>query len=131
MESVEKNEVVAEPEQEELKGKKFTALLSYLSWFVVIPLIYANESKFIHYHANQGLVLAIAETIGLIVTAVTSKILWSVSKATSLLVETTMFLSFVGVFAMLSLIGILNVLLGKKRPIPTFGSIKILKDQNP
>lgn len=129
MELNEKKDLTAEPAKEELKGKKFTAALSYLSWFVVIPMIYANESKFIHYHANQGLVLAIAETICLVATIITSKILWAFSKSTSLLVETTMFLSFFGVFLMLSLIGILNVMLGKKRPIPTFGSIKILKDE--
>ena len=50
------------PEKEDLKGKKFTACFSYLFWFTVIPMIYSSESKFIKYHANQGLVLAIAET---------------------------------------------------------------------
>ena len=129
MEPVEKNELTAEPEKEELKGKKFTAALSYLSWFVVVPMIYANESKFIHYHANQGLVLAIAETICIIATVITSKILWSFSAATSLLVETTMYMSILGVFGMLSLLGILNVMLGKTKPLPTFGKIKILKDE--
>lgn len=129
MESVEKNELTAEPEKEELKGKKFTAAMSYLSWFVVVPMIYANESKFIHYHANQGLVLAIAETICIIATVITSKILWSFSAATSLLVETTMYMSILGVFGMLSLLGILNVMLGKTKPLPTFGKIKILKDE--
>ena len=113
----------------ELKGKKFPAAMAYMSWFVVIPMIYANESKFIHYHANQGLVLAIAETICLVATIITSKLLWAFSKSTSLLVETTMYMSFTGVFLMLSLIGVLNVMLGKKKPIPTFGKIKILKDE--
>ena len=129
MESVEKNELTAEPEKEELKGKKFTAAMSYLSWFVVVPMIYANESKFIHYHANQGLVLAIAETICIIATVITSKILWSFSAATSLLVETTMYMSILGVFGMLSLLGIQNVMLGKTKPLPTFGKIKILTDE--
>ena len=129
MEPIEKNELTAEPAKEELKGKKFTAAMAYMSWFVVVPMIYANESKFIHYHANQGLVLAIAETICLVATIITSKILWTFSKSTSLLVETTMYMSFFGVFLMLSLIGMLNVMLGKKKPIPTFGKIKILKDE--
>ena len=115
------------PEQEDLKGKKFTACLAYLFWFTVIPMIYATESKFIKYHANQGLVLAVVETIYLVIMVVVSKILWSASRATSLLVETTMLMVFVGVFGMLSLIGIFNVIRGKEKPIPTFGHIKLLK----
>lgn len=115
------------PEQEDLKGKKFTACFAYLFWFTVIPMIYATESKFIKYHANQGLVLAVVETIYLVIMVVVSKILWSASRATSLLVETTMLMVFVGVFGMLSLIGIFNVIRGKEKPIPTFGHIKLLK----
>ena len=115
------------PEKEDLKGKKFTACFAYLFWFTVIPMIYSSESKFIKYHANQGLVLAIAETIFLVVTVLAGKILWSFSRSTSLLVETTMFLVFVGVFGMLSLIGIFNVIRGKEKPVPTFGHIKLLK----
>ena len=114
-------------EQEDLKGKKFTACLSYLFWFTVIPMIYSTESKFIKYHANQGLVLAIAETVFLILTAAVSKLLWAYSRSTSLLVETTMLMVFVGVFGVLSLIGIVNVIRGKEKPIPTFGHIKLWK----
>ena len=116
------------PEQEDLKGKKFTAFLAYLSWFAVIPMIYSTESKFIKYHANQGFVLATVETIYIIIMVIVSKlILWPLSRATSLLVETTMFMVFVGVFGMLSLIGMFNVIRGKEKPIPTFGHIKLLK----
>lgn len=115
------------PEAEDLKGKKFTACLSYLFWFAVIPMIYSTESKFIKYHANQGFVLATVETIFLVITVIVSKILWSVSRATSLLVETTMLMVFVGVFGVLSLIGIFNVIRGKEKPIPTFGHIQLLK----
>jgi uncharacterized membrane protein len=116
------------PEQEELKGKKFTACLAYLFWLAVIPMIYSTESKFIKYHANQGFVLATVETIYIIAMVIVSKlILWPLSRATSLLVETTMFMAFVGVFGMLSLIGIFNVIRGKEKPIPTFGHIKLLK----
>lgn len=115
------------PEQEDLKGKKFTACLSYLFWLTVIPMIYSTESKFVKYHANQGFVLAIAETAYLIITVIVSKLLWSASRSTSLLVETTMLMVFIGVFGILSLIGIFNVIRGKEKPIPTFGHIKLLK----
>ena len=122
-----KPEVPEIPEKEDLKGKKITAGLSYLFWFTLIPMMYASESKFVKYHANQGFVLAIAETIFLILTVIVSKIVWAVSRPTSLLVETIMLAIFVGVFGMLSLIGILNVVRGKEKPIPTFGNIQLLK----
>lgn len=115
------------PEKEDLKGKKITACFSYLFWFAVIPMIYSTESKFIKYHANQGFVLAIAETTYLIITVIISKILWAFSKSTSLLVETTMLMVFIGVFGVLSLIGIFHVIRGKEKPVPTFGHIKLLK----
>ena len=115
------------PEKEELKGEKITACLAYLCWFTVIPMIYSTESKFIKFHANQGFVLAIAETIYLIVMVIVSKIIWQFSIANSLLVETMMLAAFVGSFGVLSLIGIFNVIRGKEKPIPTFGHIKLMK----
>ena len=115
------------PEKEDLKGKKITACFSYLFWFTVIPMVYSSESKFIKYHANQGLVLAIAETIFLIITVIVSKILWIWSRSTSLLVETMLIMIFIGVFGILSVIGIIHVILGKEKPIPTFGHIKLWK----
>lgn len=127
MEPYEKNEMTTEPEQEELKGKKFTAALAYLSWLVVIPIIYSSESKFIRYHANQGLTIAIAETIGVLATMIVAKVVWSVSVPASLLVEFMMYAVILGVFGALILIGLLNVVLGKKRPLPTFGKVNLLK----
>ena len=115
------------PEEEKIKGEKFTACLSYLFWLTVIPMIYASESKLVKYHANQGLVLAIAESIFLAVTVIVSKILWSYSMSMSLLVETIMIMVFIGTFGVISLIGIINVIRGKEKPVPTFGRIRILK----
>ena len=128
MEPIEKNEFAAESEQEELRGKKITAALSYLSWLVVIPIIYSSESKFVRYHANQGLTIAIAETIGVLATMIVAKVLWSVSIRASLLVEYMMYAIIVGVFGALILLGLLNVILGRKKPLPTFGKFKLLKD---
>ena len=127
MEPYEMNEIKPETEQEDLKGKKFTAALAYLSWLVVIPVIYSSESKFVRYHANQGLTIAIAETIGILATVIVSKVVWSVSVSMSLLVEFMMYAILIGVFGILALLGILNVILGKKRPLPTFGKVNLLK----
>ena len=114
-------------EQEDLKGKKFTACLSYLFWFTVIPMIYSTESQFVKYHANQGFVLAVIETGYLIVMVVVSAILKAISLRMGMLVEFMMLMVLVGVFGMLSFIGIFNVIRGKEKPIPTFGHIRFLK----
>lgn len=127
MEPYEMYEVKTDPEQEELRGKKLTAAMAYLSWLVVIPIVYSSESKFIRYHANQGLTIAIAETIGILATVVVSKVLWSVSVKLSLLVEFMMYAALAGVFGALMLIGLMNVFMGKKRKLPTFGKVNLLK----
>lgn len=127
MEPYEKNELTTESEQEDLKGKKFTAALAYFSWLVVIPIMYSSESKFVRYHANQGLTIAIAETIAVLAATIVAKVMWSVSIKISLLVEFVMYAVIVGVFGALILLGLLNVILGKKRPLPTFGKVNLLK----
>jgi len=43
------------------------AILAYLTWLVLIPLFAAKESKFARFHCNQGIVLAVAEIIAVIV----------------------------------------------------------------
>ena len=122
-----KEETKPEPEEESLKGKKLTAAFAYLSWLVVIPVIYSSESKFIRYHANQGLVLAIAETAFIALTILVAKISWNFSIHTSLLLESMMYACFIGVFGVCILIGLMNVVLGRTKPLPTFGKYQILK----
>jgi len=90
------------------EGKDLTAVLSYLGILFLVPLVARKDNTFAQFHAKQGLVLFIAEVA-------------------------TMFISwipflgwFVGTIAWLawvtlSIIGIVNVLGGKRVPLPIIG----------
>ena len=90
------------------------ALLAYLGFLFLIPLLAAPNSRFARYHANQGLVLFILE-------AITSAI---------------SFIPFVGwipggilgIFGLvLTIIGIVNAANGQAKQLPLIGGITILK----
>lgn len=50
----------------DIQNNKVMAILAYLSWLVLVPLFGAKDSKFAHFHCNQGIVLAIAEIIAVL-----------------------------------------------------------------
>ncbi len=107
------NEEVTEDVQgEEEKSSKekpsLMAVLSYLGILVLIPLLAAKEDEFAQYHAKQGLVLLIAGVIGMFVGAVPI-IGWILAPFISL------------AWLIFSIIGIVNVLGGKKKELPIIG----------
>ena len=105
---------------------KAMAILAYFGPLVLIPIFAAKESPFARYHANQGLVLAIAcfafSIVYGILSAILAVISWRLAFIGSLL------LSLVGlVFTVLAIIGIVNAAQGRKRELPIIGGIRILK----
>ena len=100
---------VKKESQEVLDGKAY-ALLSYLWILCLIPLLLKKENKFALFHAKQGLVLFIAEiAVGLI--GVIPVLGWMI----------LFFGTFL--FGILSLIGIVQVLMGNYWKIPVVGDI--------
>lgn len=132
MENTEHKEAVAEvtvdPVKDDIVKNKGMALLSYFSWLVLIPVFAGKKSKFARYHANQGLVLAIVETVYWLGSKIALDILEETNRPMWVLTETILFLC-ASVFVILALIGIVNVLRGKMNRIPTFGRIRILKEK--
>ncbi|MCQ2449806.1 MAG: DUF4870 domain-containing protein [Clostridia bacterium] len=114
-------DTTAEFDAQDIETNKVYAILAYLSWLVIIPLLVAKDSKFARYHANQGLVLAIAEIAFGIVLGVLGRI---------------PFLGIIfglvgGVFELacliLTVIGILNAANGKAKELPIVGKFRLLK----
>lgn len=88
--------------------KDLTAILSYLGILFLIPLLVAKDNDFDQFHAKQGLVLFIAEIITAMFAAV--PILgWFGAP-----------LLYIFWF-ILVIIGIINVLEGKKKELPLIG----------
>ena len=105
----------------DIRNNKAMAILAYLSWLVLIPLFAARESKFARFHCNQGIVLAVAEIIAVIVLSILDGlplIGWIFSIAGSLL----------GLVCLLfAVLGIINATNGKAKELPIIGKFKILK----
>jgi len=101
-----KTQETQEPKKE--GGDNIIAVLSYIGILFLIPLLAAKENKFAQYHAKQGLVLFIAEIA-------TMFIAWIpfIGWAIGLIAWFT--------WITLSIIGIVNVLGGKEKPLPLIG----------
>ncbi len=109
----------------DVEKNKAMGVLAYLSWLVLIPIFAAKDSKFARFHANQGLVLLIAEAIFGVARWVLSEILLAISWS---LYFVTVIISLLGlVFLALSIIGIVNAATGKAKELPVIGQIRILK----
>ena len=114
-------DTTAEYDPADIEQNKVMAILAYLSWLVLIPIFAAKESKFARFHANQGLVLAIAEIICWVVLGILSGIPfigWIFG-----LVETLFSL----VCLVFAVIGIVNAANGKAKELPIVGKYRILK----
>ena len=114
-------DTTAEYDQNDIQQNKVMGILAYISWLVLIPIFAAKESKFARFHANQGLVLAIAEIICWIVLGILGNI---------------PFIGWIfgiidGLFSLVCLIfaviGIVNAANGKAKELPIVGKFKILK----
>ena len=115
-------DTTAEYDQNDIQKNKGMAVLAYLSWLVLIPIFAAKDSKFARFHANQGLVLAIAEIVCGVVFSILS----------ALPFVGWIFGIVEGLFATLAtagltVIGILNAANGKAKELPIVGKFKILK----
>ena len=112
----------AEFEPADIEKNKGMSILAYISWLVLIPLFCAKDSKFARFHVNQGLVLAIVETVGSIVffrvLAKLPLIGWLFGIVGGLF-DLAVFILFI--------IGIVNVMNGKAKELPIIGRISLIK----
>ncbi len=107
---------------------RMMAILAYIGFLVFIPIFAAKNSKFARYHSNQGLVLFIIELIyGIVVAIINSVMLFSFWQWGAWAVLSVVFGLVWILFAVLSILGILNAYRGVEKPLPLIGGIKILK----
>ena len=106
---------------DDIEKNKIMAILAYLSWLVLVPIIAAKNSPFARFHANQGLVLAISEFVALFVIGIFKKlpvIGWIFSLAGSL-VSLACFV--------LMILGIINAANGRAKELPIVGKFRVLQ----
>lgn len=119
----------------DVQENKGMAILAYLLFFVPLLAGTHKKSAFVKYHTNQGTVLflaAIAVSIALsILSAIISAILTATMSWNALLAFASIFGIIWTVYGIavtvLAVIGILNVVNGRMKPLPLIGKFNIIK----
>lgn len=102
-----------EMDPDDVKNNKVMAVLSYIGILVLIPIFAAKNSKFVKFHANQGLVLFL---LAIVFTAL-GKL-----KVIGWLFDICSIAVFI-----LAVVGIIYACQGKAKELPVVGNWKILK----
>ena len=121
--------------QSDAEQNKAMGILAYLGFLCLVPIFAAKDSKFARFHANQGLVLLIAEVVYGIVVAIISNILWGIVwgsfSGLGMYGVVSAVVTILGIlwiaFGVLAVLGIINAAGGKEKPLPIIGKITILK----
>lgn len=113
-------DTTAEFDAKDIEDNKVMALLSYIGPLFLVPMLAAPRSKFARYHANQGLVLFLAELIlGVaiwVLKFIPISLVWQIVGAVS------------GLVSLIYLIlGIYNAVGGRAKELPLIGHIRLYK----
>jgi len=109
-------------EAADIEQNKVFGVISYLGLLFLVPLIAAKQSKFAMYHCNQGAVLFVVAVCSWIAMFVLSMILHFIPILGFMLSMLLHFALFIGLAALM-IIGILNAVNGKMKPLPLIGSL--------
>ena len=111
---------------DDIEKNKVIAALAYLGILFFLPLVAAPESKYGRYHANQGVLLLITAVAGGIVLAILSPILTAILTAISwrlFFIRTLLYSVFYIGITVLAILGIVNAVGGKAKPLPVIGKL--------
>lgn len=131
-------DITGEINPQDIADNKIMAVLSYFGPLVFIPMFAAPQSKFARYHANQGLVLMIAEIAYGIIQAILTALLIAVfpwnwdygllgGRGIIFDILTTVLGLVWLALSIVALLGLINAATGKAKELPIIGKIKILK----
>lgn len=109
----------------DVQKNKVNAVLAYLGILVLVPVFSAKDSKFARFHANQGLVLLIAEVAYGTIYRILNGILQMISSNLRI-VSVPLSLVYL-VFLIFSILGIVYAAKGQAKKLPVVGDFKILK----
>lgn len=104
---------------------KVMGILAYLGFLCLVPIFAAKNSPYARFHANQGLVLFIAEIAYGIVYGILA-VVFAFIPVIGLIVIALLGLASI-VFVVFLVIGIMNACSGEPKKLPIIGGITILK----
>lgn len=115
----------AEYDSKDIEDNKVMSFLAYLGILFLVPLLGAPNSKFARFHANQGLVLLLAEVAYGVAYGILSMILGLIPFLGGILIFVLGLLWIV--FGVMAILGIINAVNGKAKELPVIGKFRILK----
>ena len=118
-------DTTADFDKADIEQNKAMGILAYLGPLVFIPMFAAKESKFAHFHANQGLTLFIACVAWSIVYGILNWIILAISWRLYFISSIIGLFSLV--FLVLAVLGIVNAANGRAKELPVIGKFKFLK----
>lgn len=110
----------------DVQQNKVLSIFAYIGILFLIPLLAAPNSQFSRFHANQGLVLFLADIASGIVIGVLTAILIWIPIVGSIVVGLISAVVSIGLL-ILMVFGIINAATGKAKELPLIGKIKIIK----
>lgn len=111
--------------QQQIADGKVMGILAYIGFLVLVPILGEKNNPFVRYHANQGLVLFLAELLYAILYKVLVR-LFLVTVFPLGLVLNMVFPVVSLVFVAYMVIGIVNVCNGKAKELPIIGGIHLI-----
>lgn len=99
-------------------GNKLLAAISYIWILCIVTILCAKDDAFARYHANQGLVLLIANIAAVVVGFVLG-LIPIIGAIIGWIINIALFV--------LMIIGIINAVKGEMKPLPFIGGIQIIK----
>ncbi|MGN0640842.1 MAG: hypothetical protein ACI4JT_07810 [Oscillospiraceae bacterium] len=104
---------------------KVYGILSYIGILVLVPLL-AGKTQFAKFHANQGLVLFIADIVLGVCISITTLVLSPLGVVGSILGGIVSGVLGLCILIM-AILGIVNAVNGEMKPLPIIGGIKLIK----
>ena len=104
---------------------KVYGILSYIGILVLVPLL-AGKTQFAKFHANQGLVLFIADIIFAVIINISVFVLSLIPFVGAAIGGIISGVFGLGIF-ILMIMGIVNAVNGEMKPLPIIGGIKLIK----
>lgn len=105
----------------EQKNSQFMSVLAYLGILALIPYFAKPQDEFTAFHTRQGMRLLVAEAITWAASFAAASFYYAIPGLFGLLLALVQFV-WLG-WLILSILGIVNVVQGKKAPLPILGSL--------
>ena len=118
-------DLTEEFEKEDIEKNSAYAVLGYFGILVLIPIIFAPNSKYARFHANQAVILFIMNTVYLLVAAGVIALLALAGKAAAIIAGLIFALFSLVIFVMWAK-GLSNAASGRAKKLPLIGEYEII-----